>query len=813
MTSESRADQIRWDLVPDTSADLFDDLNKARDALAHGKCAKAERLAASLLARLSRVSEKTLREPAIPTSAVRAPAEVVVGIAAQRQDRPDDGTAHLTAATLIFRDLMEAGYELDAASRGEYITALLLTGRAGSALDLTRGTLESGRELSPAVVLQVAATLRQADGAEPAVDLLRLAHRRQPDRVDVTDALAQALEEAGQQDAAAQIRLEAAVLLARQGNYAESEEHFRRSLADAPGSSAAMAGLAQLLLAQGKTEQAIEILQLSVDQGVSTPEITALRAEALAKTGEAGRAIEVARGGLEKFGDHSVLVRTYAGVLIDAGKAEEAAPWLERALAEDPDDLDLLRVKAEMLLGLDDPEGAIGILRPLVLEFPESGRHRATLVRALIAAGHELDASDTLVAGLSATPEDPALLAVRPAVEKSLADYVDQHFDETENPSVRAALERTLALDPTNSSAHAWLGEVLRREGELNEALAHLNLAIDGTPDDGWVVGTRGQVLYALGRPEALDELRRGVELDDSLPWLHAQLGDAYRMAGRYREALDELARATTLAPEDGWAWALTGATQSQLGRWEEARSSLDKAIRLDPGYAWAQVVKANLLDNLDELDDALATVRAALETDPRIGWAWGLRSWLIDLQDGDPVEQEEAALNALRLEPGDIFLTICLAEAQLRLQREEEAESNFEAGVDSAAASSALGTDSLQHLAWCHLRLRNYDKALDCLSALMAQNYSEISAGYDLGLTLLCAGRNDVALDEYEDVARRTRSERHAGRRRNIVRVARHDLQRMLEREQIKRGHEVERVQEILDQALAGDPAREAER
>ena len=647
---------------------------------------------------------------------------------------------------------------------------------------------------------------------EPAVHLLRLAHSRQPDRVEISGALAQGLEEAGQPGAAAQVHLETAVLLARQGDYAASEEHFRRSLGGTPGSSAAIAGLAQVLLAQGKTDQAAETVKLGADQGVVTPETIAVRAEILAKTGDIPAAIEATRGGLDMFGNNPALVRTYVRLLIDAGQAEDAAPWLDRALAEDPDDTALLQAKAELLLQASDPAGAIAILRPLVEEFPESPKHRVTLVHALVAAGDEPGAFQVLQAGLSLQPDEPALLGERVTLEQSLVGYAERHFIELDNPSVRAALEGAVALNPENWQAHAELGEVLRREGELEKALEHLDLAVRGKPDDGWAVGTRGQVLYALGRPEALDELRHGVELDDSLSWLHAQLGDAYRMARRYREALGELARATELDPDDAWCWALTGATQSLMGDWETARSSLDRAIQLNPGYAWALAVKASLLASIDELDDALATIATAVNADPQIAWAWGLKAQLLDETGADPAEQEQAARTALSVEPGDIFLYICLAEALLRRHQDEESERNFQNGIDAALASPEMDTDTLQNLAWCYLRLGRFDEALDRLSALLAQNFA-ISAGYDLGLVLLCAGRTDVAIDEYEDVAARNRSEPHAGRRRSLVRVARGDLKRLIESEQIKPGPEVQRVQQILAQVLAVDPAPEAPR
>jgi len=815
MTSDSGPGQIHWDLIPDTSAELFDDLSNARDALAKGKFANAEKIGMSILARLSDVTGQTEHESAIPPSALRAPAEAVVGIAAHEQGRPDVGKAHLSAATSIFGDLLDAGYELDAASRGDYIRALLLTDRAGPALEITRAALESGRELPSPVVLQIASALRDAGRTEPAIDLLRLAHRRQPGRIDIADALARALEEDAQQDAAAKAHLEAAVLLARQGDHAESEAHFRRSLAGAPGSPAAITGLAQVLLAQGKTEQAIQTVQLSADQGLQAPEIAAVRAEVFAKAGDITRAIEAARDGLAIFRGNPALIRTYVRILIEAGKAEDAAPLLERALAKNPNDVDLLQAKAVVLLGRGKPTEAIAILRPLIEEFPESTRQRATLVRALIAAGDALGASDALAAGLSMRPDDAALVSEQAAVAASLVWYARLHFKETENPSVRLALERVVALIPEYWLAHAWLGEIMLREGDFTGARVHLDLAARGMPGSAWVAGTHGQALYALGQPEALDELRRGADLDvdGRLPWLHTQLGDAYRLAHRYQEALAELDRATKLAPGDAWTWAVTGATQSLLGDWEKARYSLDEAIRLNPGYAWALAVKANLLAKIDQLDDALRTIGASLHADPKLDWAWGLKSSLLDRLDLDPAEQEQAARNGLQLQPGDSYLLIRLAEALLRQQRDDEAESNFRAGIDSAEANSALRADNLQYQAWCHLRLREYDQALDCLTTLLVQNYKQIAAGYDLGLVLLCAGRHDVALDQYEEVAAQTRSEPHVGRRQNLVGVAQHDLQRILERGQIKRGPEVERVEEILNQVLVTDSAADTQR
>ena len=58
-------------------------------------------------------------------------------------------------------------------------------------------------------------------------------------------------------------------------------------------------------------------------------------------------------------------------------------------------------------------------------------------------------------------------------------------------------------------------GETYRKMGRYDQALAHLNRAIELNPEDASAIGSRGRTYWAMDRyVEALADLNRASELD-----------------------------------------------------------------------------------------------------------------------------------------------------------------------------------------------------------------------------------------------------------------------------------------------------------
>jgi tetratricopeptide (TPR) repeat protein len=805
MISNDDPEGIRWALTADTSAELFADLNRARAALAAGKDAKAERVALAILNRLRSGPSSTTRRhgPGQLNTMLTASALAILGMVADRQGRAGEARDLLTNAASIYESLLDEGYELDAVSRAEHIRALLLIGKARAAFQIATKAFKVKTEVPSQLVLELSKVLRDSGSKDLAIELLDLAHEQQPDNADIVAALAATLEPGGPSEEVADEHIEAAILLARSGDYKRSEAHFRRALASAPDSISATSGLVQVLLMQSRADEAIQTVTPVLEQYPDTPELVAVYAAALATKGKTDAALAVARDALGRVGDKRPLVDVYVRLLLATGNAEEAAPWLNKALDQDPDDPDLLKAKADILLNENQPLEAIQILERLRDELPESFGHWVALTRALSEADRDQEAAETLAHMLATTPDDPALLQERDRLVGRWMDFVNRNSSRLGDMRIRETLEWVLIADPGNAEAHALLGEALRVQGQYADALVHLDRAVEAYPESGWVLGTRGQVLRALGRPEAVETLERAIQLDGSLSWAHTELADEYRLTGRLREAYAIVKRATALTPDDAWSWAVRGATENLLGDWEAARSSLDQAIKLAPEYSWAFAVKADLLKDIDELSEAYVTVERALKANPGIAWAWGLKAWLANALRRDPREEMAAVCEGLKRSPDDSYLHLLKAEALIRNNRSDEAEQQFQRFIDMEAGRRGLDVGTLQDLAWCHLRLRNYDEALTYLAKLLAQDYKRISASFDLGLTLLCAGRETIAMQEYEGATVRTQAERHLGHRRYLIRMARMDLDRVLQRGQVTPGRAVDRIRQILEEAV----------
>lgn len=98
---------------------------------------------------------------------------------------------------------------------------------------------------------------------------------------------------------------------------------------------------------------------------------------------------------------------------------------------------------------------------------------------------------------------------------------------------------KALELEPDQPLVLNYLGYSMVEKGEdLDAALAMIEKAVDGRPDDGYITNSLGWVLYRLGRyQEAVPHMLRAVELTPDDPVINDHLGDVLWSVGRKREA------------------------------------------------------------------------------------------------------------------------------------------------------------------------------------------------------------------------------------------------------------------------------------
>jgi len=147
-------------------------------------------------------------------------------------------------------------------------------------------------------------------------------------------------------------------------------------------------------------------------------------------------------------------------------------------------------------------------------------------------------------------------------------------------PKAEADLKLALELSPNEPDALNYLGySWIDMSMHLDEAMDMIKKAVELRPNDGYIVDSLGWAYFKLGRyDDAVRQLERAVELRATDPIINDHLGDAYWMVGRKLEAQFQWSHARDLEP-----------TPENL---ELIKKKLAEGLKLDGADAAANKIK-----------------------------------------------------------------------------------------------------------------------------------------------------------------------------------------------------------------------------
>jgi tetratricopeptide (TPR) repeat protein len=318
-----------------------------------------------------------------------------------------------------------------------------------------------------------------------------------------------------------------------------------------------------------------------------------------------------------------------------------------------------------------------------------------------------------------------------------------------------------LATRPTVATVHLEVGMALRRQGQLDEAMAEFRRAIEldskWSPDHYML----GRCWEARGRlDEAMAEFRRAIELDPREARAHDMLGRCWEARGRLDEAMAEYRRAIELNPRGATAHFMLGRCWQSRGELDEAMAEYRRAIELDPrgarahyllGVCWLARAEYRRAIELDprgapahyelgvcwrargRIDEAMAEYRLAIEFDPTaepahdmLGLCWQAR--------GRIDEATAEYRRAIELDPGRSFRHENLAEALLRSGRFVEARMAVRRGFDVIPAEDPQRPALRKKLELCEQML-----ALEARLPALLQGRERPAEAERLELARLC--------------------------------------------------------------------------
>jgi len=141
------------------------------------------------------------------------------------------------------------------------------------------------------------------------------------------------------------------------------------------------------------------------------------------------------------------------------------------------------------------------------------------------------------------------------------------------------------------------LAELLRQEGQLDQALETLGLLVASRPADGDAQRAYATTLAQSGRPDlALEPYSRAVALDSNDWQAELGWGTALVQVQRPGEARDHLRRALVIHPGAPDAHYLLGFALEALGSTQEGLDAWRQELARDPGHVRAAVALAQRL-------------------------------------------------------------------------------------------------------------------------------------------------------------------------------------------------------------------------
>ena len=211
----------------------------------------------------------------------------------------------------------------------------------------------------------------------------------------------------------------------------------------------------------------------------------------------------------------------------------------------------LLRPNAEIeiavnLQKLEKSDEAKAQLKAVIAKDPKSRD-------AILTLGNIYRGNEEFSQAAEAYSQDIALIPVPTRNDWTLFYYRGIAYERMKQwEKAESDLRRALALEPDQPMVLNYLGySMVEKKINLLEAMEMVRKAVELKPNDGYIVDSLGWAHYQLGEyDEAVKQLEHAVELKPADPVIADHLGDAYWRVGRQLEARFQWQHAKDNKPE-----------------------------------------------------------------------------------------------------------------------------------------------------------------------------------------------------------------------------------------------------------------------
>lgn len=456
-----------------------------------------------------------------------------------------------------------------------------------------------------------------------------------------------------------------------------SLDAYQHGLSVAPRSVEGLSGMAQTYMKMGRADQAKKILLEVIAANPKRPVDLAMAGELFMQSDDLGQAANLLERS-EGLQANSHTETMLAIVYMRQKQPAKAKALLDKALARNPKNTDILRAVANYYRAAHDYKSAIATLKRAPRQTPDL---LSELGYTYGLAGMKKDAAATYEKAAKLAPKEINIQLSTAQAELRVGD-----FEKT-----RTYLAAAEQLDPKHYRLHDIRGDLAKLEHRDNDAVKEYLTALSAMPE----VPAEGILFPTQVRLDLIETYK--------------SLGDEAAAGQQLRIAQDDLAKLQVEGAERITYLALRASVKSLSGNFPGAETDLKEALQLDPTNDNVTLQYGSLLWKMGRKAESKQVYMSLLQRDEKNRYALEALGYLAR-DEGNTKDAEMFFGRMAAAYPDDYVPYLALGDMYTAIKDFSKANANYEKAYKLAPGNTVI----IANAANAAIEVHNIDLAGD---------------------------------------------------------------------------------------------------
>ena len=374
----------------------------------------------------------------------------------------------------------------------------------------------------------------------------------------------------------------------KKGDFSAAVKSFNRAIELDPRSSYALVRKAAIFASSGMYSEALNFMELAEATDPKNINLQIVKMKICLKAARYTDAVYIGKKLMKKDPDAST-VATYARANIALKDFGLAKKLLDKALASDPDNYELLTAYKELAYQTQDIDETIRVCNEILKVNPLDSSAKRSLADALMKRGRS-DEANLIYSSIHAESEEEAGGKEETNDPAELFDIAKSMLDAGDLVSAARLADRAMAADPDNIDYALLRASIYRKSGDKRVADMFLSQYLERNPTNGSVHEAIGDIRVEDGDLNgAASAYSKAIQSGIKKPILFVKLGRIQERLGAYANAATNYNTAVLLDPHDAEASRSLAYVQFRIKDFDAALRSIQSSIAAEPsGEAYA---------------------------------------------------------------------------------------------------------------------------------------------------------------------------------------------------------------------------------